>query len=148
MAPRSDRRSLREVMGFDRTAARDERGAFDGVSQLADVPRPTTRSQLAERSVGQNGSSAVAVARRKEGPCEKGNVVGAIAQRRNMNVKHAEPVKQILAELASRDEFLERPIGRREHAEITAPRPRVAYTWPLWASDSLDRGGRSLSGLQ
>ncbi len=45
-------------------------------------------------------------------------IVLAIAQRRQRNGKHVQPVKQVLAELAFPDGVIERRIGGRDHAHV------------------------------
>ena len=55
-----------------------------------------------------------------------GNLLAAIAQRRNQNADHREPVVQIFAEFALGHALFEVGIGRGDHADVDALRARFA----------------------
>ena len=57
---------------------------------------------------------------------EERNVVEALAQRWHLDVDHAEPVVEVLAERAVLDRLLEAAVGRRDHARVDAQRGRAA----------------------
>ena len=57
---------------------------------------------------------------------QPGNVLAAIAQRRQVDAHHVEPIKQILAEVALGDFFLQIDVGGGDHAHVHLHRLRIA----------------------
>ncbi len=115
------------MIGLDLAAASDQGRALDGVSQFADVPRPAARGQLGQGACGQIRRAAVAGRRPQEGPCQERDVFDPLAKRRHVNVKHAEPVEEIFAEFALRNQVAQCPVRGGQHAKIGATGPRVAH---------------------
>ena len=62
----------------------------------------------------------------EEGPSQQRNILDALAERRNVDVKDSEPVKEILTEFAPRHEFIEGAIRGSQHAKIGATSPRIS----------------------
>jgi hypothetical protein len=79
--------------------------ALDFVLQLTRVARPLEPHQRVER-VGIDPADALGVApraRREKAGCEQRDILAAIAQRRQLNREHREPVVKILAKAPGRD---------------------------------------------
>ena len=93
----------REVAGGQRVAFGQQHRALDGVAQLADVARPAVAPAAASCASGATPRTlllelgVVGVDVELDEPRD---VVGAVAQRRQHNRQHVEPVEEVLAELA------------------------------------------------
>ena len=61
------------------------------------------------------------------------------AERRHFDLEDLQPVDQVLAEAAGRDEFRQRPVGRRDHAEVRRSVPGVADRRHLAALDRAEQ---------
>src|SRR2546430_10935854 len=59
------------------------------------------------------------------------NVVPALAQRRELESKQVEPMEQILAKFAFRDELFEIAVGRGDDADVDGKFPRAAQSAEL-----------------
>ena len=65
------------------------------------------------------------------------DVVQPLPQRRNLNRKHVQPVKEVFAESACGGCFLQIPVGRGHDAHIGAARPVVTNSFvPLLLKDA------------
>ena len=109
-----------EVLGADRRAAREDHRALDDVLDLAHVARPVVLAQLLH-AVGceaRRRHAHLARELRDEVVRERPEVVEAIAQRRQVDREHVEPVVEVLAELALLDHLLEVAVRRRHEANV------------------------------
>ena len=88
----------RQVAQLQHRPRRQRAGAFDGVLQLPHIARPVVQHHGAQGLVAQRelgpalAADAIEKVRRQQG-----NVFAAVAQRRQAQVDHVEPVKQVLA---------------------------------------------------
>src|SRR5215468_7806646 len=82
---------------------------------------------------------------------ERDEVLTALGQRRDLDLEHLQPVVQVLAELALGDRGLEVGIGRRDDADVGAPRRAAAQSVVRLALQQLEqlrlRAGRELADL-
>ena len=87
-----------QVFGQDEFAEGEQRRAFHGVAQLAHVSGPG----VARQAIGDGGRKPRLAAGelRDEGAGQRQDVLGPLAQRRDIEFDHVEPVEQVLAEAA------------------------------------------------
>ena len=104
----------------DAARGRHGHGALHFVSQLAHVARPPVLGEQVEDVRTQlhvllpEAFDGVA----QEVGAEVRNLLAPLAQRRHVDADHAQPVVEILAELAFGDALLEVGVGRRDHAHV------------------------------
>ena len=98
----------------------DQHRPLDALPQLPDVARPRLRLEPAGRGGGDRQRLALVDLRRplQEPRAEDGDVVGTLAERRQVNRHQVDAVEQIFAELAARDHGGQRPVGRRDDAHV------------------------------
>ena len=107
--------------------------ALDHVLQLADVSRPRVTNERIH-GLGRDGIDLLGHIEGKvlrKVPDEERNVLGALAQRRNMDGKNVQPIEQIGAELLLFDHRTKIAIGRREEPGVGAKRARTTQTLEL-----------------
>src|SRR5436190_8250765 len=111
----------------DRSLAVDER-ALDGALELADVPGPAALHEHADRvrahllhALAGGGPEAL-----EECGHEERDVLATLAQRRQLDPDHADPVEEVHPEVALLDLLPEVAVRRRDDAHIDLPRPRIA----------------------
>ena len=119
---------------MNRVAFGENRRPLDAVLQLADVAGPRVREQLLfgcrrerERPLVQLAAEAIDEVSR-----QGGDVLGALAQRRNHNRKHRQAEKEILAVMAGRDRRFEVAIRRGHDAHVDFERQRAADALELF----------------
>jgi hypothetical protein len=112
----------------DRVAVAERHRALDHVDQLAHVARPRVRDQRRHRvardpdhPLGAVGAAVVALGL-EEVLDQLGDVVGALAQGRQVDADDAEPVEQVLAEAPGPDLVLEVAVGRRDDPDVDLDR--------------------------
>ena len=81
---------------------------------------------MASDSIWRNGGFFALAGLMDEMPAEIGNVLQAVAQRRNFDRHDVQPIEEILAEIAFFDAALEIAIGRGDHADIHLLREAAA----------------------
>ena len=109
-----------QVLGRDQLAGRDDDRALHRVAQLAHVARPrVAHDQVARRVVEPDHRLALAM-REVDGEAlgQRELVVAALAQRRQVQVEHVQPVVQVLAQRARALRLLEVAVRRRDHAHV------------------------------
>jgi len=106
----------------------ENHGAFDGILQLSDIARPLTGGESAGRGNGELRRLSVHAFRGEPDKVlrERRNVLAALAQGRIINRKHAEPVKEILAESSGLDFRGQIAVGCSHHAHVDFPGLRLA----------------------
>src|SRR3954468_6964264 len=95
---------LRQRGRRDLLALGEHQRLLDRVLELADVARPVIRHDPAERGVADRADPRVGLRRElgDEVRAQPGDVLAALAQRRQLDREHVEPEEQILAEPARR----------------------------------------------
>src|SRR5579859_250974 len=109
-----------KVVRLDARLRADDDEPFHKIPQFADISRPGIAQQNFHGGVAEfPGLLAVA---RAELPQEivrqRGDVLSAVAQRRNVKGNHVEAVKQVLTKSAARDFLLQVLVGRRDYAHV------------------------------
>ena len=114
--------SLTEEFGIDlqRGASREDGGALEDVLQLADVARPRVRHQPAEcrrvdavKPPGDPRRELVEEVLRQQR-----NILGPLAERRELDREDAEPVVQVFAERLLADGLLEVAVGGGDDPDV------------------------------
>src|SRR5436190_2183210 len=107
------------LRGHHGAGAQQDR-ALDHVFELPDVPRPIVRLQLPERLAGDVGHVLPELGGEalQEVVDQQGDVLPAVAQRRHVDRDDVEPVIEVLPEPLLLDQLLERPVGRRNDADV------------------------------
>ena len=98
----------------------DNHGALDRILQFANVAQPRLLLQVVHR-YGRDPSDALVHGQREladEVVDEHGDVLAAVAQRRQFDAEDVEPVKKVGAELAFLDQFFEVLVGGGDAAEV------------------------------
>ena len=95
-------------------------GSFDDVLELADIARPGVGLKDTD---GIRGQSLAFDSETSTGPLDEvageiGKVVGSLAQGRQVEVEHVEPVEEILSEGALFDIGAEIPVRRRHDPDV------------------------------
>ena len=106
----------------------DDHGALHDVAQLADVPGPRITLQCIHAR-SRNGIDALAEGFRElvdEAPDELGNVVGALAQRWQLNRKDVQTVVEVLPERIAGNALFEVAVGRGDDSHVQRQRPGAA----------------------
>ncbi len=111
----------RQVLDADDAPGRQPDQLFDDVPELADVAGPPVCLQRPTRLVRE---AEIARGDREEMLQQRVHVVGPLPERRHVEVDDAQPVQQVLAELAGSDELVQVAIGGGDHAHVD-PRLRV-----------------------
>src|ERR1019366_4664723 len=111
-----------QVAYVDGASPRDGIRASQHVAQLADVSRPVTDLECLPGASRQPGP------RPSENVIRQGNDVFApVAERRNLDLKAAKPVVEVLPQFAAGEHGLGRRVGRRNEAHGPWPRRLRAY---------------------
>src|ERR1700688_4426310 len=97
------------MMGLDEGLRADNHQAFDQIAQLTHVTGPRVAQQNVHRGVSElAGLLAIRRAELVQKMArENGDVFRAVAERRNEEGNHVEPVKQVLTKGAAGDFLLE-----------------------------------------
>src|SRR2546422_1572401 len=121
-AGRLDRR--RKVLGQDDPVGQKDR-ALEDVLQLADVARPRVHPQALQRVVGQRrrrpGQSEPGPI--EEGVDELGQIVEALAQRREPELDSAQAIEQVRSEPTLVDELAQGLVRRGDDSNVDVDRP-------------------------
>ncbi|OLB18888.1 MAG: hypothetical protein AUH12_01385 [Gemmatimonadetes bacterium 13_2_20CM_69_8] len=138
-ARRGSRRAVlghdtRHVVRADRRSRCENREPLHQVRELAHVPRPAVRGeQLHGAGVEPHRSPQAPGLPRREMLHQRRNVLGPLAQRRDVHRQHVQPEQQVLAELSLLRGLAQVLVGRRDHAHLHGERPL--------ATESLDHAG-------
>ena len=111
-----------QVVRPDRILVGQHDGAVEHVAELPHVARPAVGEQLGPGRVGQAqvGPAVQAAEMIEEEIDQQADVVAAVAQRRQVQLEHAEPVVQVLAEPLVADVLLQVLIRGGDHADVDA----------------------------
>ena len=98
----------------------EDEDAFDEVAELADVARPVVLAQRVERVLSHLnvGASVLCAELLEELLDQRGDVLLAVAQRRNEEGDDVEPVEEVFAEVAAGDLLFEVLVGGGDDAHI------------------------------
>ncbi|ABA47527.1 hypothetical protein BURPS1710b_2767 [Burkholderia pseudomallei 1710b] len=123
----------RQILDLDRLRGRHHRQPVREILELPDVARKRQRRQIGERLVGHalRLDAEVARALLQEVTREQRDVLAALAQRRQPQPDHVEPVIQILAEQPLPHARLEILMRRRDHPHVRAQRTVAAHAIEL-----------------
>ena len=125
-------RRLRQLDRQDWSRRYDDR-ALDDVAQLTDVAGPRVALE-GQHVVFRDRLDLLAERFAElvdEAPDKERQVVSALAQRRDPNRKHVQPVVEILAERALRDALLEIAVGGGDDRRLDVDRLRAAKPFDL-----------------
>src|SRR2546422_1109668 len=109
-------------------AAREDHRSVDGVLKLADVTGPRVAQELLHH-IGRNRLDAPAETSgvvRDEVAHEKRDVLGPLAQGREIDGKDVQPVVEVGAKLSRLDQLLERPVRGGDDPDVAPDRVRAA----------------------
>src|SRR5438445_4097779 len=109
-------------------AAREDHRSVDGVLKLADVTGPRVAHELLHH-IGRNRLDAPAETSgvvRDEVAHEKRDVLGPLAQGREIDWKDVQPVVEVGAKLSRLDQLFERPVRRRDDPDVA----RIVWALP------------------
>ena len=115
---------LRKVFPGERVAVAEHRGAEQHRLELPDVARPVVGAEQFERPVGnpERPQTGLLADLAEEIAGERGDVAGPFAQRRQHDARRGERAVEIAAELAGLDQFAQRTVAGRDHAQVDAER--------------------------
>src|SRR5574338_531275 len=110
------------MIDLDAVAVREHHGTLDDVLELADVPGPGILDEQAHRRRrdAADRESQTAVEPLDEVPDEIGDVLGAFAERRELDAHDVHAVEEIRAESSGGDVLLEIARRRGDHAYVDA----------------------------
>src|SRR6266566_2533632 len=153
LAGRESRRGKPELCGGDEPGVRNDQRSLDRVLELPDVTGPGVRHQQLPGVAAQPRlplAHPLAQAA-DELLGEEHHVLAALTQRRQVNRKDAEPVVEILAELAARHGVGEVPVGRDDEAKVGLERRGAADALELALLEDTEKlgldGGRKFADL-
>ena len=123
----------RQVLAADEAAVGQDHGALDGVAQLADVAGPRVGEQLIAclaRDARRRAADGFAdLGEKRVGQLQ--DVVEPLAQRRQRDLEDAEPVVEVLAELAALHRRVQVAVGGGNHADVGVEHARAAEAHEL-----------------
>src|ERR1019366_6294138 len=107
---------------FKRAAARENDGAFDDVSQFADVSGPIVALKLNDAGAGQTRLGTTHFLDREidEMLCQQLNVIAALAERRNLDRENIQAIIKVFAKAARRGFLLQVAVRRGDDANRMA----------------------------
>src|ERR1043165_6057261 len=110
-----------QVFELDLASGRDDHGTPDGVFELAYIARPLIGDQRLQRVFrnARDEAAGLLFVVFEEVDDERMNVFRPLAQRRELNRKHRQPVKQVLPESAELDRAFQIDIRRRYDANVS-----------------------------
>src|SRR2546430_15627333 len=117
-----------EMLARNEPAVTQENGALDRVPQLADVSGPRIGKQPLPRISRNSGRRAAHGLPKlfQERLGERKDILGAIAQRRDVDLEDVEPVVEVLAEGLPRDGGAQIPVRRGDDAPVRPQGPGAA----------------------
>ena len=109
---------------------REHDHALYEIAQLAHIAGPSVLDQQRQRVGGDAVKLAIVPCRKlgHEAPHEQRDVVAALAQRRQINTEHVQPIEQVRAKAALFDMLAQWTVGGGHDAHID--RDRRATTYP------------------
>ena len=114
----------RKAVGRDDIAGRVDQGVLDDALQFADVARPGVLLEKLH-GLGRHAVHAAvefAVHAAEEVVHQQGDVVDPLAERRNADRQHVEPVEQVLAEAAGGGQRFQVLVGGGDEADVGVDR--------------------------
>jgi hypothetical protein len=114
------RGEIEEVAGLEEAGAGEDDGAFEGVAEFADVPRPGVGLEDFQSLRGDAFDLALMalVEVPDDGFAEGGQVAGALAEGGHADLEDLEAEVKVFAEAAGADLFLKTAVGGGEHADV------------------------------
>src|SRR5713226_486838 len=125
--PRAEGRG--KVFGANDVAGGHDHEPLDHVPELADVARPVVGEEIGER-LHRDGLRALAVLGREprdEVIDQQRDVFLPLPERWHLDRDHVEPVEEVLAEAAPRDQLVEVVVGRGDHPDVDLDRVLAAH---------------------
>ena len=138
----------RNILGTNLAPRRGDSQAAAGVHQLAHVARPIEGDERAlRRGREQFGLDAELLSRDAQVVMQElRNVLAPIAQRRNLDADHIQPMQQVLAEVPRLHARLEILVGRRDHPHIDSHRRLTAHSIELTLREHAQEPGLQRRG--
>jgi hypothetical protein len=132
-----------EVVDVDHPLRADHGDALHHVAELADVARPVVAHELGLRLGGDALGRDVCAARHlvEQALGEHRDRLLPLAQRRDLEAQHFEPVEEVGAEPPGRHGVLEPDVGGRDHPEVHLDLDRAADAPELAALDRAQQLG-------
>src|SRR6185437_6174571 len=119
----------RQILDVHGAARGDDRQPLDQVAELAHVSGPGVQRQGGKGARCElHPTPAIRYVLRHQLAHEQRQVLDTLAQRRHVDGKHVEAMKEVFAEGAAADGFLEIAVRRRNDADVAPNRHVVAYT--------------------
>jgi hypothetical protein len=139
-----------ERIGGDRRRLREKGNALDHIGQLPDVPRPAMRPERGNGISGEalRGEPIVSTGSAEKLLDQKDQVVTALAQRRNTERHHGQPVVEVLAESPSPDGGLEVLARGGDDPDVDGPAHRAAQGAHLLLLHHLEQLGLKVLGQE
>src|SRR6516165_5805962 len=113
---------------MNEAAIRENRGALERVVEFAHIAWPGVREQRFPRVLGQTGRRTPE--RLADVPQERfakrQDIARPLAERCDADVEHLEPIKEVLAEIASLDRLSKVAVRRGDHADVRLQHLRAA----------------------
>src|SRR5512141_827190 len=113
----------------DPVRATEDGGAFDDVAQFPEVPRPRVTFQRLHRLFRETGEAAMVdpAVESEQLHRERLEILGALAQRRNLDLDDVQAIEKILPEPPRLHLPLQVPVGGSDDADVGLPRRGIAY---------------------
>ena len=126
-------RQVRQRVDVDDVSARKHHRALHDVLKLAHVARPLVGEQAPHRLGGDVRDLLAGLTREAPQEClhQLGDVVRALAQRRQRDREHVQSVIEVLAELPARHHLGQVAVGGRHHPHVDADRLVAAHPFEL-----------------
>src|SRR5439155_11882947 len=120
---------LGQIVDVDRQARGKYQKSFDGIRELADIPRPGVALEHAHRLRGYTLLAKPATLLE----CEKvrneaRDILRPIAQRRHRDPDDVHPVQQVLAKATRLHEPIDIPVRRHDHADVDRDGPYTTHS--------------------
>ena len=118
----------RQMLDRDEPALTQDCRTLECIVQFANVARPLVAHQHLQRVWRQASRRASRRSAEVLQECvgQREDVATALAQRRNVDIEHTEPVKQVLSKASFRDGPLEIAVARGNHADVGLDEPCAA----------------------
>ena len=109
-----------QVAGADRAPLAQQHGPLDHVLKLADVARPAVGLEGGNRVVGEALDRLARLVNHavQEVPGQERDVGNPLAQRRQLDVDHVDPVEEVLAESTLGDQLGQVIVGGQDHPGV------------------------------
>ena len=120
---------VRQVLGGEHLVLRQRDAALEHVPELADVAGPVVGAEQGKRRLGHAGHALAAAGGRFSHQVvdEQRDVLAPLAQRREVDGHHLQPVVEVLAEASGRDRPPEVAVGGSDDPDVHLPPLRPAH---------------------